>query len=251
MSDIDWKLVIERQSRDLLFVIIELFALAGLDKGVPVTVLTRFVYRRVLNLLRPAEAALRRLIIIAARGIVLKVRLSGPFPKGLAARLKKKEPASDAASDAALDTPARIPVFNLIEPLKHFALPGARKPFQGRPTSFPRISVPGWSTPYFPPEPAPITWDDPINAARLIRRMTALRHALATLPRQARRYVRWRGKMLLEIRKLTARKRGSRLSTLRPGHPPGHRKKQVHLVDRILSDCCHFMDEARKKPDTS
>ncbi len=242
MSDIDFKAVIERQSRDLLFVIVEMFALAGLNKGIVIETLTRRVYRRVLNLLRPAEAALRRLIIIAARGIVLKVRPSGPFPKGLSAQLKKLEPA--------LDTPARIPAFNLIEPLKHFPRPGDRKPFQGRPTSFPRISVPGWSTPYFPPEPVPITWDDPIKAARLLRRLKALRHALATLPRQARRYVRWRGKMLLELRMQTKPKRGSRLSTIRPGYPLGHRKKQIHLVDRILSDCCYFMDESRKS-DTS
>ena len=251
MSDIDWKGVIERQSRDLFFVMTEMFFMAGLNKGVPVTVLTRRVYRRILILLRPAEAALRRLIIIAARGIVLRVTPSGPFPKELAAKLKKMERASDAASDAALDKAGRIPVFNLIEPLKHFALPGGRKPFQGRPTSFPRISVPGWSTPYFPPEPVPLTGEDPINAARLIRRITAFKHALATLPKQARRYVRWRGKMLLEIRKLTARKRGSRLSTIRPGYPLGHRKKQIHEVDRVLSDCCYFLRELRKEQDTS
>ncbi len=160
MSDIDWKGVIERQSRDLFFVMTEMFFMAGLNKGVPVTVLTRRVYRRILILLRPAEAALRRLIIIAARGIVLKVRPSGPFPKELAAKLKKMERASDAASDG-LQKAGRIPVFNLIEPLKHFARPGERKPFQGRPTSFPRISVPGWSTPYFPPEPVPLTWRGP------------------------------------------------------------------------------------------
>ena len=88
MSDIDWKGVIERQSRDLFFVMTEMFFMAGLNKGVPVTVLTRRIYRRILILLRPAEAALRRLIIIAARGIVLKVRPSGAFPKGLSAQLK-------------------------------------------------------------------------------------------------------------------------------------------------------------------
>ena len=102
MSDIDWKLVIERQSRDLFFVIVELFALTGLNKGMAVTSLTRRVYRLALNLLRPAESAMRRLIIIAARGIVLKVKTGGPFPKELAARLKVLETALDAAE--------RIPV---------------------------------------------------------------------------------------------------------------------------------------------
>ncbi len=56
---------------------------------------------------------------------------------------------------------------------------------------------------------------------------------------------------LLEIRKLTARKRGSRISTIRPGYPLGHRKKQIHEVDRVLSDCCYFLRELRKEQDTS
>jgi hypothetical protein len=43
-------------------------------------------------------------------------------------------------------------------------------------------------------------------------------------------------------------KLASKLSLTRPGYPPGHRKKHIHLVDRILSDFCY---SAREAPDTS
>jgi hypothetical protein len=242
MLESDWKMVIERQTRDLFTVIAALFAYAGLRDGETCATLPRRVYRYMLTILRPAEAAMRRLMIIAARGIVLKVKVNGAFPKGLAAKLKPLEAASDASE--------RIAAFNFIDPLKHFAMPGDRKPFQPKPASFPRISVPGWSTPYFPPEPVPLTGDDPIDAAQIFRRLAALKHALETLPEQARRYVRWQTKRLLK-RKTEIIPKPRRLWALRPGYPPGHRKKQIHLVDRILSDCCYFEREAQKKPDTS
>ena len=39
-------------------------------------------------------------------------------------------------------------------------------------------------------------------------------------------------------------------SPLRPGHPPGHRKRQVHEVDEVLVDC-HWLAWDAMKPDTS
>ncbi len=247
MSDIDWKGVIERQSRDLFFVMTEMFFMAGLNKGVPLTVLTRRVYRRMLILLRPAEAALRRLIIIAARGIVLKVRPSGPFPKGLAAKLKRMERASDAASDTAgahsgVQSDRAAQAFRPARRTQ--ALPGQAHLVSAHQRAGLVHAVFSART-----RSAHLRGSDQRRAAHPAHH--SVRHALATLPKQARRYVRWRGKMLLEIRKLTARKRGSRISTIRPGYPLGHRKKQIHEVDRVLSDCCYFLDEARKKPDTS
>jgi hypothetical protein len=105
--------------------------------------------------------------------------------------------------------------------------------------------------PYFPPEPVPLTGDDPVNAAQILRRLTALKHALETLPKQARRYVRWRARSFHDLKTRTVPKRGARLSCIRPGYPPGHRKKHLHLVDRILEDCHYFALQARKRPDTS
>jgi hypothetical protein len=242
MSDIDWKAVIERQTRDLITVIAALFAYAGLKDGEPAAALPRRIYRYMLTILRPAEAAMRRLIIIAARNIVLKARAGGSFPKALAAKLKTLESAADAAE--------RIPAFGFIDPLKQFVMPGGRTPFQPKSRSFPRISVPGWSTPYFPPAYVPPTGDDPINAAQLFRRLAALKHALETLPKQARRLVRWQAKSLLKL-KTEIIPKPRRVSALRSGPPPGHRRRGPHLVDRILSDCHYFAREAGKKPDTS
>jgi hypothetical protein len=39
-------------------------------------------------------------------------------------------------------------------------------------------------------------------------------------------------------------------SPLRPGQPPGHRKRQIHPIDEILVDC-HALAWEAMKPDTS
>ena len=39
-------------------------------------------------------------------------------------------------------------------------------------------------------------------------------------------------------------------SPLRPGQPPGHRKKKVHEVDLVLTQC-HWLAWEAEKPDTS
>ena len=45
--------------------------------------LERTVYRAVLKVLRPAESAARRLIVIVARGLVATIRASRPMPERL------------------------------------------------------------------------------------------------------------------------------------------------------------------------
>ena len=93
-----------------------------------------------------------------------------------------------------------------------------------------------------PAAPAPKK-DDTVNARPLCRRLAAIKGALEDLPRQARRLARWRA------RPIEARR--PRLSTpLRPGRPPGHRKRQTHEVDEILADC-HWLARTVPKPDTS
>ncbi len=39
-------------------------------------------------------------------------------------------------------------------------------------------------------------------------------------------------------------------SPLRPGRPPGHRRKPSHLVDEVLTEC-HGLAWDALKPDTS
>ena len=54
--------------------------------------------------------------------------------------------------------------------------------------------------------------------------------ALADLPRQAKRLVRWR--MREEKSENPSFK-----TPLRPGRPPGSRRRSTHLVDELLSEC--------------
>ena len=63
----DWDAAIEKHREALKRVLAGLLVMAGFVGGSPAT-LPRHLHRAVLNLLRPAEAAVRRLVIVAARG---------------------------------------------------------------------------------------------------------------------------------------------------------------------------------------
>ncbi len=91
-------------------------------------------------------------------------------------------------------------------------------------------------------EPAPPP-DGLVGAARLHRRLNALKLALDDLPRQAKRLVRW------QQRRKAAPGFKSTLP-LRPGHPPGYRRKPIHEVDEVLIECDGLAWDAMK-PDTS
>src|SRR5690606_31290223 len=73
----DWDAAIEKHREALKRVLAGLLVMAGFVGSSPAT-LPRHLHRAVLNLLRPAEAAVRRLVIVAARGIVVEVRHPGP-----------------------------------------------------------------------------------------------------------------------------------------------------------------------------
>jgi hypothetical protein len=78
----DWDLVIKRKSEALNAIVAGLFAMLELSGEATVSRLPRAVYFAVLRMLRPAESAVRRLIVIAARGLVVKLAPSRPMPKG-------------------------------------------------------------------------------------------------------------------------------------------------------------------------
>jgi hypothetical protein len=229
----DWDRVIERNSERLFVVIATLVAMVRVHGGGVAAFLPRHVYSAALILLKPAESAVRRLIIIAARGIAVKLKL-GPtraFPAGLA--LNK-----DAD---------RVPAFCLIDPLKRFAPEG----FEWGKTKeqiIPRISVPGLFDPDFPPQPV-IGYDDMVASAALGRRVQALRFALDHLPQQARRLARWKARR--ELERQAEKPKPGRLSPFRPGYAPGYHRSKPQEVDDILSECHHFAREAWDAPDTS
>jgi hypothetical protein len=173
----DWARAIERNSEALKGIVEALFAMLGLAGDATVARIPRSVHSAVLRLLRPAESAVRRLVVIAARGLVVKLAVSRPMPKGQMIRKG--------------GTPR--PSFQLFDPRKNFAeLRQHRVKYAKNP---PRIHFFPYDTlrPVSPPaaDPAPPP-DGLVGAERLTRRLFALKLALEDLPCQARRLARWR-----------------------------------------------------------
>jgi hypothetical protein len=236
-NHMDWDLAIKRNSEALVEIVADLFAMLGLVALTDtVSRLPWSTYRAVLRVLRPAESALRRLIVVAARGVVVKPAVSGPRPAG-------------AVKPRRGGTP-RIPSFQLFDPQPRIVLPRRRTPRR----AVPRIHMfnadgefitigPPLRPAASPAFRAPKSADGMVNAARLIRRLEALEAALVDLPRQAKRLVRWR--MRQEKSESPSFK-----TPLRPGRPPGHRTRAVHQVDELLSEC-HWIARYAGMPDTS
>src|SRR4051794_11962072 len=79
----DWAKAIAINQAALIRIVAALIAMAGLGGDGVGAKLERPIYRAVLRVLRPAEAAVRRLIVLAAKGLNPKLPPSRPFPKGL------------------------------------------------------------------------------------------------------------------------------------------------------------------------
>ncbi len=250
----DWTLAITRNREALQRLVAALFAFAGLIEGRALNILPLRVYRAVLAVLRPAESAVRRLIIIAAYGLILAPRLSRPFPGSILAGTGQP----------------RLPAFQLIDPLKRFspamtlvedadhtdfwaadedAEEAEDWSDAGGQNAFPRISLPGYFDPVFAPPAEPLDAAF-INAAHLDRRLAALKRALENIPREAKRLARWQAKRRLVLADKSHAK-PIRLSPNRPGRPPGFRLKAIHEVDSILRECHGLMLDRFAAPDTS
>ena len=257
----DWNQAIERNSTALKRIVTALFAMAGLGPDAPdapaTATLPRRVHTAVLGILGPAEAALRRLIVIAARDVVItlspaernritrtarmipaQVSKTGIFVKG-----RPAAPGSPGGTrrTAAGKTRLTAPSFALFDPLKRLS------PSRPAPSRWePRLVIDfDRGLPAVQPARKPVSPDDPVPAARLCRRLAALDLALADLPGQAKRLARWRAR-----RRLRRGFRG-RLSPLRPGPPPGHRKNGTHPVDDVLNRCHGLAVDAGMPSDTS
>lgn len=207
----DWARAIEINRTALSRVVAEIFVLLGLVAGGTLDHLPRRLYLAAERLLRQAESALRRLIVIAARGLVVKLSPKRPMPKGL------------------------VIVSNGVKPMP-FRLFDTRKRFEfitADNTLF--VTVKTYESNPFNPlssyyQSRPAELDDDPNAVQLGRRLAAVAHALETLPRQALRLARWtERRKMMECPKLTA--------SLRPGPPPGHRNKPTKEVDLVLKEC--------------
>ncbi|SMH45412.1 hypothetical protein [Mesorhizobium australicum] len=271
---IDWDGVIERNVRLLREIVATLAAMAGLDLSLaaehgsagrggtsagpgqtclPRPTLPRWAHRAVFRLLRPAEAAVRRLVIVAARDLVAPMpvlpaiaRKGGPLVARIPVSLGLALAPAAADAPAAAPAPGRLS-FPLLDPLPDLTAP----PVRFRTSGVPRVFIPGWTTPFpVAPRQEP-SRNDPLEAGYLRRRVAALSRALEDLPGQARRLARWRA------RRDAFRKAGRihRLTTLRPGrayglHRPGS-PRRLHAVDDVLRDLHYFAYEAQELWDTS
>lgn len=224
----DWEQAIERQRELLAGIIAGLFAMAGLSEGKTIARLPFPLYRAVLRVLYPAESALRRLIVVMARCLHVKLAERRPFPSTL--KILKQGGAGRMA-------------FQLIDPRRIFN-PDVRA---ATPKSQPRIhafsngqlvTILGRSP--FDPLPAPVLTAD---AARLCRRLAAIKTAFENLPREAKRLARLRARQANTVPHKFRK-------PLRPGRPPGHRTASAHEVDELLKDC-HWLAWEALRLDTS
>jgi hypothetical protein len=262
----DCSAAIEENREALKRVLAMLVAMAGLGDGSPAT-LPRHLHRAILRLLRPAESAVRRLIIVLARGLVVTLAPARPrTPKptstilrnGIGTGIVMPRGFRPNAGTQDARTAPRSLALPLFDRLPRWGAP-PRPPASA--SGFPRISIPGLTQPC--PVPRAPSSDDPIDAARLTLRLGALGRALDDLPREARRFARWRAaRDAAGAQKGNSRHTGRfrRIWPLRPGRPPGGRlsrydpdaprRKNIRDVDEILAHA-HALARVALSPDTS
>ena len=130
-----------------------------------------------------------------------------------------------------------------------------------------RRRIPGVSTPA--PLPRPPSPGDAIDSTCLGLRLAALGRALDNLPREARRFARWRARRAenLPPPSLPSMKRvprearrvgcaaARRIAPLRLDRPPGqsraNSRQPAHDIHEVLADLHYFAREALAQPDTS
>ncbi|MFN0191137.1 MAG: hypothetical protein ACKVP5_04055 [Aestuariivirga sp.] len=223
-AKMDWPKAIERNRDALLRIVATLFAMLGFSDTASIERLPRALRNAILRILRPAEAAVRRLIVVAARGMALKPSAHRPMPKGK--QIVKKGTGK-----------ARCPLFRL-EDIRPPMVPGPpRKKY--------RKSIGIHFYPYTTligpgaVKPAPLN-DGKVDGAHLMRRLQAARNALENLAREAQRYLRWKAKRekIYETRLIYT-------NPIRPGPPPYVHKKPGHEVEAVLRECHWLAWEAR------
>ena len=203
----------------------ELCAEIGLTEGGTVERISKPLHRYVLKILRSAESAVRRLIVAAARDIIVEYKPRPPASTG------PKVPRQSTGEPK--QRRKRRPLFNLFDSLKRY---GRR--FKKKKVRRPEPHV--YSLESFlqrrhataapdPVEQDPVD-DGMVSAANLVRRLVAVMDAVQDIPRHAMRLALWQARPKEE-------RRPERWSPLRPGRPPGFRQRAIHEVDAILKEC--------------
>jgi hypothetical protein len=269
-TPINFALAIERNRKALLRIVVTLFAMLGLAEGAAVGRISRLRSNAVLHILRFAEAAVRRLIVAAARGVVAKPQKSRPFPKGT------KIPKGTGNSN-------RTPAFKLSD--KHEPwLPPPSKQKKKKPG--PRISfleddhlIHDWKYPHLTaeqlaalraaqayqpqpsPKPAPRSKrenDGMVGGQHLQRRLRAIMGALKDIPKQAQRLANWKARREAQAGagKLVHTSPLRNPVWSRPKEPPSHRdfstpRDPLRREAEKLHDECDWLARQAMKIDSS
>jgi hypothetical protein len=235
-------------------IVVTLAAMVGITSGCVVERIERHVRQEVMRILRPAEAAVRRLIFVAARGLVLKPDPRQAMSRDVRETLKGLERRGTGKSFS-----RAFQLFDPEVPMRAFDdvdMNGTPLIQDRRSTKLePRIHLIGHPDPTvhaiwvaqrqaFVSSTQPLPAhddDDTVDGTRLIHRLNAITSALQDIPKQARRLARWTAR-----REHSAQNRLVYTSPLRPGRPPGWRTEPVHEVDYTLNACHWLAFEARQ-----
>ncbi len=203
----DWTLAIDRHRDALVRMVAALLLMAGGGEVMP-----RHVRTGIWRVLRPAESAFRRLVVVVK--VVLKIE----------ARTRVSRGGLGSAGGFSRGTGASVPAFALFDARKSFKPRSAWRGRRPQPNIrfFDDVEI---FTPVVVASP-----DDAVSPAQLMRRLQALQAALADVPKQAQRLARWQAKREHAVA-------GTYIRPMRPGRPPGFRKRQTHPVDAVLSNC--------------
>ncbi|NJM30323.1 MAG: hypothetical protein HC855_09660, partial [Rhizobiales bacterium] len=176
------------RNRDALIrIVATLFAMLGFAEGAMNDRVPRPLHTAILRILRPAEAAVRRLIVAAARGMVVKPAVSRAMPAGEIVRKGTSK--------------TRRPAFRL-EDIRPPLLPPEPRPKHALKSFSPADLTPAMLRALHrksrdlvaKSKPAPIK-DGKVNAASLAGRLEAIKGALDDLrPARPRRFLRWRAR---------------------------------------------------------
>jgi hypothetical protein len=239
---------IDHDKQALLRIVAGLFALLGLrgnqPDGQPGSIAPQRIGRALHGMigfvLRPAESAVRRLIVLVSLTLQAKPATVRPMPPSL--------PEALAGSRK-----GRAPLaFRLFDPRLRLVIRACKAPAKTR--AMPRITFFGdgevRTLSLGGATPEKRDSEGLIASTTLLRRLEALKFALENLPRQARRLAR----ALQRRQKVPGLKMQG---AIRPGHPPGHRARRSHEIDDILRRCHWLAREAlpvsfqNKLPNTS
>jgi hypothetical protein len=219
----NWNEIITRNQMTLIRIVAELFALIGLASGGVLVKLPQQLHLKAQRILRPAESAVRRLIVLAAHGLVVKLRPRCAMPLGKVIARKSSSKMSFRLFDQSKrfegmpPAPQPSPFYQLLD-VKTYT----RNPFN----IFDKM--------YWPKAENPKP--ERFLGKQFCRRLEALKFALENLPGQARRMAR-----LIARRKLM---KGVFQNPLRAGRAPGHAKNSKTEINEILGDLHYFANDA-------